>query len=84
MAEWKTKVRLGDLLEQYENEEIELQDVGDRLIERLKETEYANEYPVDVMIDELRTLEDEEHFDAIMSTLYDFGDRDHCIWFDPS
>ena len=90
MPNWKSKVALSDLHQQYEAGELAVQEVAAKLVERLKLNKYASE--IEDLIEELErvattTEEDFEgelqgDYDCILEELYDFGDNDHRIWFE--
>ncbi len=87
MPQWKTTVRLGDLHVPYQVSKMTIQDVGKELAKRLR----ANKYVEDIEMDCTGALEDleqgvknAEEYDDILKELYDFGDFNNRIWFDPS
>lgn len=81
MAQWKTKVLLGDLHRAHREGEITVSELAKRLAARLEKNRYAAE--IEETIDELKHVESVEHYDECLHALYDFGDWDHRIWFDP-
>ena len=80
MANWKTKVKLTDLHELFTEEEITINELGNKLADRLDESPYRGE--IQDLIDELREVADVHEYDAVLEELYDFGDEGHRIWFD--
>lgn len=82
MADWKTQIELGDIHHKFESGEMTIQQVGQELAKRLRASPYADD--LDQEIGELECVDDPDDYDEILSDLYDFGDWDHRIWFNPN
>lgn len=82
MANWETTVEIGDIHEAYNEDEIDIKEVGRRVAARLRENKYA-EY-LSEQIDALEQGEyDADGYDEILSEIYDFGDNGHRIFLNP-
>ena len=91
MANWKYKVQLGDLMGKYEDGELTADQVGKQFAKRLEELPFAKTECVDGwdcahcvfnnIVDAFKhEINDEDDFDAVLGSLYDFGDQDHRLW----
>lgn len=82
MANWKTTVKIGDIHIGHENGLLNIRECGKMLAERLEKNRYHA--ALEEQIDMLKNVEDVEDYDYAIGELYDFGDTDHRIWFDPT
>lgn len=83
MANWKTNIPIGDLHEEFENGLKTVQEVGKELAARLRKSPHAQDDRIIDLVDQLEALDDVEDYDYLLQELYDFGDQDHRIFFDP-
>lgn len=82
MADWKTKVRLGDLHEAHQNGTMKIGDVARTLAKRLRRNRYAKD--LERLIAKLEVVKNANSYDTCLAMLYDFGDEGHRIWIDSS
>lgn len=86
MANWKSKLDLSDIWEQYDNDELSIQNVSKMVAERLRACRYKNDKDVVDIIERFESLADEssadniDDFDDVLADLYEFGNIDHRLW----
>lgn len=93
MANWKTTVKIGDLHESYRNKEITAGQLSRLVCLRFRLNRYIKaaidsdspdyDWDIENTLEEMEEgVEDADHYDNCLSTLYSFGDAGHCIWID--
>ena len=76
MANWKYKLRLGDLRKKFEANKMTAAEFGKKVAERIRKQPWfkVNEDELEPIADEFEGVSDIEEFDAVLDTLYDWGD----------
>lgn len=76
MAYWKHKIDLSDLRERYGKRELSASEFGRLLAERIRKQKWfkANEEDLEPIADEFEGVTNIEEFNAVLDTLYDWGD----------
>jgi hypothetical protein len=85
MANWKSKIDLSDLRNQYDNNEITLSQLSSNIATRLSASTFVKDESFVDIIDEFKSLSEssdpnEDDFDNVLSELYDFGDDGNSIF----
>lgn len=88
MANWTTKLEIGDLYKQLDDEAISHSDAGHEIAKRLEvlRQEAGNDFSywhkgrlLDIR-NAFMEVEDVDDHDDAMEMLYDWGDVDHTCW----
>ena len=78
MVHWKHRLNLKAIFGLYENEEISLKELAEKVASRIETSHFYSDYPeLEDIVDEFYGLTDEDnkgYFEDIFSALYDWGD----------
>lgn len=83
MANWKHRLDVSDI---FHNDDMPLIKKRDAIVARLKVGPWVpteEEDPFDnfiCLVDELAEVEDEQSFNEVWASVYDWADEDHRLW----
>lgn len=78
MANWRYKINLTDLREDYENKKITVEDFGKKISKRFHQQPWFKDVEEDIgdIIDSFECVDNEDDFNNILEELYDWGDTE--------
>jgi len=88
MAQWKSKLSLGDEFTQYNEDKITITELGKVVADKIEKFRkrkpwlYHDPELRDIIFSFQHECESEDSFDDVMESLYDWGDDDHTCWID--
>lgn len=85
MAIWYLTIRLGDLVAQHKDGELDVTELAEKVVERIKGSGWRaiTPYPhtFDQMLEELEGALDEERYMSTFEEIYDLADLDR-VWIE--
>lgn len=85
MAQWNQTIDLGDLIQQWKNEQIDIPELAELVVSRLKRSGWRDFTPYpdtfDGLLADLSNVEDRHGYEAAFEEIYDLADSDR-VWIE--
>lgn len=85
MPQWNQTISLGDLVQQWKNEQIDIPELAELVVERIKRSGWRELTPYpdtfDGMLVGLANAEDRYSYEAAFEEIYDLADSDR-VWIE--
>lgn len=82
MANWQHKLDVSNV---FHNDDLTLIEKRDQIVARLKAgpwvpTDEDDLYEFEMLVEELAEVDDEQYFNQVWASIYDWADTDHRLW----
>jgi len=87
VPQWNQTIELGDLVQQYKNQQVDISELAELVAERIKRSGWRQltPYPDDFdgLLAQLQNVEDRQGYGAVFDEIYDLADSDR-VWIETS